>query len=300
MKILCFSEDIGWFRQFITVINKFGGDAYAVTTKSNVANELIKLFDKVYVCELGVFNPEIHSKFIYYVINQVNPDIFITSSTNKGRMITGMIAGLWGVKCVSDVVDIDAENNKIILTRLVYGGSAKAMIEVNFPVAICVSPGAFPEGSRDVRGELVKVDFYLESKVHVDFKPRVITDNEPDKADIVVVAGRGIRSKEDLNMIIELARLLGGAWSVTRPLAADYGWTDTWIGMSGLTITPKLYIGVGVSGQPHHIIGARGSKIIIAVNKDSEAPIFEESDYGIVGDLYKVIPLLIKKLKGEV
>jgi len=299
MKILCYGEDISWFKQFLTAVDKIHGEAAAVTTKPDIAEEVSKYYEKVYVADVGIFNPEVYGKFVAKVADEVNPDVFIAPCTNKGRVVTGMYSGLKGTACVSDVMDLGVEGDTLVVTRLVYGGTAKATIKVKPPVSICISPGAFKEGERTVSGQVVNVDFKVESKVKVEFKPKEVTGNEPDKADVVVVAGRGVRNKEDLNMIMELANVLHGAWSVTRPLAADYGWTDTWIGISGLVITPKLYIGVGVSGQPHHIIGARGSKVIVAINKDPEAPIFEEADYGIVGDLYKVLPLLIKRLKGE-
>ena len=118
-----------------------------------------------------------------------------------------------------------------------------------------------------------------------------------EEAEVVVVAGRGVKKKEDLAMLEELAKLLGGVVGCTRPLAADLKWFPIWVGMSGVTIKPKLYIGVGVSGQVQHVAGIRDSKVIVAINIDPNAPIFEHVDYGIVGDLYKVVPKLIEELK---
>lgn len=132
----------------------------------------------------------------------------------------------------------------------------------------------------------------------LEFSPKVVEEGvKLDEADVVVGGGRGLRKKEDLKLLKELASILGGAWGVTRPLAADYGWAPEWIGISGASINPKLYIATGISGQPQHTSGIRGSKVIVAINMDSEAPIFKFADYGIVGDLYQIIPKLIEKLK---
>jgi electron transfer flavoprotein alpha subunit len=120
-----------------------------------------------------------------------------------------------------------------------------------------------------------------------------------EDADVVVSAGRGIKKKEDLKLAEDLAKALGGQVGCTRPIAADLKWLGDahWIGLSGHEVKPKAYIGLGVSGQIQHVAGMRGSKLIIAINKDEEAPLVKISDYAIVDDLYKVVPALINELK---
>jgi electron transfer flavoprotein alpha subunit len=122
-----------------------------------------------------------------------------------------------------------------------------------------------------------------------------------EEAPIVVGAGRGFKSKDDLKLAFELAQTLGGQVGCSRPLATDLGWlTDEyWIGLSGKEVKPKLYVAAGISGQIQHTTGIRGSKVIVAINTNKDAPIFKQADYGIVGDLYKVLPALNAAIKKE-
>ncbi|MBW3581630.1 MAG: electron transfer flavoprotein subunit alpha/FixB family protein [Euryarchaeota archaeon] len=122
------------------------------------------------------------------------------------------------------------------------------------------------------------------------------------QAKIVVGAGRGFKKQEDLKLAKDLAELLGGALGCSRPLAADLKWLgeEHWIGLSGNEIKPRLYIACGISGQIQHITGCRGAKTIVAINQDEDAPIFEHADYGIVGDVYDVLPKLADHLKAKV
>ena len=120
-----------------------------------------------------------------------------------------------------------------------------------------------------------------------------------EEADIIVSAGRGLKKKEDLKLIASLAKVLGGAVGCSRSVAADLKWLpeEHWVGLSGHKVKPKLYIAIGISGQVQHIAGIRDSKTIIAINNDPNAPIFKACDYGIVGDLYEIVPALTKAIK---
>ncbi len=119
-------------------------------------------------------------------------------------------------------------------------------------------------------------------------------------AEKLVVIGRGIKNKEDIKLIKELASLIGAEIGGSRPIVTDYKWLEDYrqVGLSGITVKPKLYIGIGVSGQIHHIMGMKDSKIIVAINKDPNAPIKEHSDYFVKADLYTFVPKLIKELNA--
>ena len=296
MMILGYIPDEEWINQILGFGEALNNDVEVLTTNNEVAEAAEKYFPTVYSFELEMFNLTAVKKALKKILEKIKPDIFISPCTNKGRAASGTFMGLYKCSGISDIVNIEVVEDVLKLERLVYGGTAKASVKTGIPIALCIAPGYFKGSSKKIEGKIVEMG-KIETGVMGEFRAKEVTGNDPTKADIVIVAGRGVKEKSDLNMIIELADKLKGAWSVTRPLAADYGWTDSWVGISGLVITPKLYIGIGVSGQPHHMMGARNSKIIIAINKDPEAPIFEEADYGLVGDLYKIIPVLLKKIK---
>ncbi len=298
-RLLAYADSASWIRQMKGLVDRLeASETCVLVTNKELASEAARFFDKIIYADIGVFNPVFYSSLVSKAVKRCEPSIMAAPCTNKGRIIAGYMASALNALPISDVIDASLNHGEVVAKRLVFGGGAAAVIRSELPAALCLSPGAFPEASPGEReGVLEEIRVEERPEVKVEFKPRESMGVEPDKADVVVVAGRGVKKKEDLEMIKELASLLGGAWSVTRPLAADYGWSDTWIGISGLVISPRLYIAIGVSGQPHHMMGVRGSRIIVAVNKDPNAPIFEEADYGIVGDLYKIVPILIKKIK---
>ena len=119
-----------------------------------------------------------------------------------------------------------------------------------------------------------------------------------EEAEIIVSVGRGFKSREDLSMAFKLAELIGAQVGCSRPIAADLKWLpeEHWVGLSGKKVRPKLYMAIGISGQPQHLAGIMDSKIIVAINKDPNAPIFKYADYGVVEDLYQLVPKLIERL----
>jgi len=291
MKGLAYIDDLNWIKDFIGLSRELNIELDIFTHSRSIAEKATDSFKKIYYIDIEYFNPD--SILNGLRIFGEGYDLYITSTTQKGRIVSGYIAGLFGYNVYSDVTKIDL--NKNYVERLVYGGLGKAIINVELPLILSLVKGVYHGEISGINGniETIKVD----TRVKSTFKVRELLGVDPTKADVVIGAGRGFKNREDLSMVEELAKLLGGAWSVTRPLAADYGWCNHWIGISGLNISPKIYLIIGSSGQPHHMLGARSSKFIIAVNKDPDAPIFQECDYGIVGDLYKVVPQLIKKIK---
>lgn len=295
MKILTFIEDLSWLDIYEAYFTKLGvQEVIGLALDKEVAVSAAKHYDKIYLLN-SVFNPSILMRVFGRDLSEYGFDIAIFPSTNKGRVAAGIYMGLSGNQVITDVLSIERLNNSYKVSRLVYGGTALAEIIVNIPFGICIMKGEDREKPKNRFGEIVRIE--AEPLADVSFRAREVTGNDPTSADLVVVAGRGIKKREDMIMIEELAGLTGGAWSVTRPLAADYRWADHWIGISGLVVSPKVYISFGVSGQPHHMMGARSSKYVVAINKDPEAPIFEEADLGIVADLYKILPRLLERLK---
>jgi electron transfer flavoprotein alpha subunit len=131
----------------------------------------------------------------------------------------------------------------------------------------------------------------------VETKPLEASNARIEEAKVIISCGRGLTKKEDKIMLDELASVLCGQVGCTRPLAEDRKWFTEWVGLSGHKVKPKLYIACGISGVIQHVAGIRDSKVIVAINKDPEAPIFEIADYGVVGDLYEMLPALKDALK---
>jgi electron transfer flavoprotein alpha subunit len=297
--VVVYSEEESWGKQLLTAAKELG-DPILFTFNRNTAEKLSGVYTRTYYVKIDAFDPVAISEALKDVVNKETASILLFPCTNKGRMIAGLISGVLGFGTVTDAVSVVKTGEGLEVEKLTFGGNALAKIKVEGKTSICIVSGSYKETQEEPgsTGELIEIDVKTVS-VRVEYSPRKMEGVDPTKAEVVVGAGRGVKKKEDLDMIKELASILGGAWSVTRPLAADYGWADNWIGISGLVISPKLYIAVGISGQPHHIMGVRGAKIIVAINNDESAPIFEEADYGIVGDLYKVVPALIKRLKEK-
>ncbi|KPV65131.1 MAG: electron transfer flavoprotein subunit YdiR [Candidatus Bathyarchaeota archaeon BA1] len=230
------------------------------------------------------------------------PEILLIGSTRRGKEIASRLATRLETGCVPDCVQLEIdEQGRLMMGRVVYGGNAIAteICRVK-PQIATVPPRAFERlERRDRRGEVVEVDAKLEEPRTeiVEMKGIEAAKVKIEEARVVVAGGRGIARKEDFKILDELAHTLGGQVAYTRPLVEDRKWFTEWIGLSGHKIKPALYIGCGISGVIQHVAGIRDSQIIVAINKDPEAPIFEVADYIIVGDLYEIVPALLAIIK---
>lgn len=169
-------------------------------------------------------------------------------------------------------------------------------------MVIAFLPKAFDKIERKVPSDITQIDFepsVPRTKI-IERQKKSLGQANIEDAERIVGVGRGIVKKEDLALIAELARHIRAEIGCTRPLAADFGWLteDRIIGLSGKKSKPKFYLALGVSGQIQHTVGIRDAKVIAAIDKNKDAPIFRMTDYGIVGDLYEYVPLIIKRLKG--
>ena len=263
---------------------------------------------KVYLVDhpnLATITAESYASALATLVNKHSPDAILIGATKRGNELAARLAAKLNAGCVTNCtgIDVDPDTKKLLLNRLVYGGNAISTQRCKTkPQIATVPPRTFEKAAKtDKKAEVIKEAVDVEEpKVKVlELKKKEFKGVRLEEADVVVVAGRGVKKKEDVAMLEELAQLLGGVVSYTRPLAFDLKWSPTWTGMSGVIIKPRLYIGVGVSGAIQHVAGIRDSKIIVAINTDPDAPIFKVADYGIVGDLYAVVPELVKKLKEK-
>lgn len=237
---------------------------------------------------------------------QRKPLCLLVGATRRGKGLAGRLAARLGTAVLVEAKRLAVADGGLQATHLIFGGGAvrseKASGEVTL---ITVGQGIFealpadPNRSGPV-GEAAFVQPAWRLALREKRQKPPVSVNLP-AAKRVICAGRGVSKQEDMALLKELAMTLEGEVGCTRPLAEGLNWLprETYIGVSGVFIKPELYVGVGVSGQVQHTVGITGSRVVVAINKDKNAPIFGQADYGLVGDLYKVVPELTKALKAR-
>jgi electron transfer flavoprotein alpha subunit len=224
----------------------------------------------------------------------------LLAATPIGKLVCARIAARIGAGSVNDAIALACEDGKLQVTRPVYGGTIQETLQVETKAAVVSVRGASypaPETVPDI--EELSSDAELRAKV-VELIAEAGEAVNLEDAKVIVTGGRGIGSEENLGLCKELAEVLGGAVGGTRPVIEN-GWLPRvqQVGQSGKIVAPELYIACGVSGATQHISGMSGSKYIIAINKDEEAPIFSIADLGIVGDVKKILPLMIEEFRKK-
>ena len=266
--------------------------------------------DNVFVAETDIdqFKAEEYSVYLENIIKETGSETIIIGSNKNGKELASRLAGRLDVGCIIDCTNIYLKDKKLTTERVVYSGNAIAVEQFNSKPAIVTVPSKVfdPLPKDDKRkGDITKKKFDVEKSASKILKVQEMKTEgvNVEDAEIIVSCGRGFKNKEDIKMVQELADAIKGKTvGCSRPIAADLKWLseDHWIGLSGHKVKPKLYIAAGISGQIQHIAGMRDSGIIVAINKDPEALIFKSADYGIVGDLYEVLPKLTSAVKDKI
>ena len=288
----------------------------AVFMGSNLDSEIRRLIahgaDTVYKCEATVlesFNDEIYADTLISLIETHKPEIVLFTATTYSRSIAPKIASRLNVGLTADCteLDINPDNRVLLQTRPTFGGNLMATIVCakERPQMATVRPMVMkpltPDYSR--KGEIISHTAIISEKLSTTVIKTVnhlSSMRNISEAEIIVAVGRGIGEQKNIRMIEELAQLLGASIGASRAVV-DAGWMeyDQQIGQTGKTVRPKIYFACGISGAIQHLAGMSSSDIVIAINKDSEAPIFKISTYAIVGDIMEVIPALINELKSR-
>lgn len=259
--------------------------------------------------KLNDYMTEPYTDAVSQIIVQFKPEAVLFGATAIGRDLAPRVSARIRTGLTADctALEADVENRQIRMTRPAFGGNLMATIicPEHRPQMSTVRPGVMQKLERDTarKAEIIRPNIVLKPnncyvKI-VDVIKKEAAKHDIQDAKILISGGRGVGSKENFAMLYELADILGGAVACSRA-CVDAGWTqkDMQVGQTGKTVRPHLYIAVGISGAIQHIAGMEESDIIIAINKDDTAPIFDVADYGIVGDLNKIIPELIEKLKS--
>ncbi len=239
------------------------------------------------------------------LIRHVQPSLVLFPHTYQVRDFAPKVATRFGQVLVSDVIRLRMEDGRPLAVRQLFQG--KLTSDVRFlgpgPHFASVQAGAYradqlQPGSAPVEAVEVAIDASsIRNRPEPPFR-EAAGAVDLTAADIIVSVGRGVKEKENIALVEQLAQAFGGELAASRPIC-DNGWLpmDRQVGSSGQTVSPKLYVAVGISGAIQHLVGMKGSKTIVAINKDPEAPIFEVADYGIVGDLFEVVPALVAEIR---
>ncbi len=294
---------------------KLGCDVSGVLIGNKLEGQLDELIfcgaDNIYLVEapeLANFQDEPYTNILVELVKKYKPEILLCGATNIGRSLISRVAINIKAGLTADCTGLDIEPDKKILlqTRPAFGGNIMAtIISPNYrPQMATVRHKVFQPLTPDKKrkGKIIRESFdsslYFSRTKLLDIVEEVESLINLSEADIIVSGGRGMRSPENFKILEELAHVLGAAVGASRA-AVDSGWKpySHQVGQTGRTVAPKIYIACGISGQIQHLVGMQSSKIIVAINKDPEAPIFKVATYGIVGDLFEIVPALTKKFK---
>lgn len=269
--------------------------------------------DKVYIAQnknLGNYQVNAYTYVISEIIKKYKPNILLFGATFIGRELAPRIARKLNLGLTADCTElsIDKEKKLLLQTRPAFSGNLMATIVTKYtrPQMATVRRGVMKPlaYNKKRKGEVIEVKVKLNKEI---FKTRVLERKKAEKkrvnlqdAKIIVAGGRGVGSKEGFRVLEEFADAIGGELACSR-FVVEKGWLpqERQVGQTGQTVRPELYIACGISGAIQHKAGMQDSKIIIAINRDKDAPIFQIANYGIVGDLFEILPILTKKLKGD-
>jgi electron transfer flavoprotein alpha subunit len=293
--------------------SEVGQKASAVVLGSGAVAQEIGAYDLARVInvdhpQLADYTPDAYASALEQVVRAADPQYVLMSHTYLARDFAPKVAARFRKGVIGDCIRMNVDAGKVTFTRRLFLGKLDADVvsDGQPPLFATFQSGAF-RPDQAVKGSGAQIEEMPVDVGEVRMKPEAPFQEvkqavDLSKADVIVAVGRGIKNKDNIALAEKLAEVLGGDLAASRPIC-DAEWLpiDRQIGSSGQTVAPKLYVALGISGAIQHLVGMKNSQTIVAINKDPEAPIFDIADYGIVGDLFEALPVLIeeiKKLKG--
>lgn len=262
--------------------------------------------EKVFTVEnpnLDSYSADGFTSAVESLVRHANPSLVLFPHTYQVRDFAPKLATRFGTVLISDVIKARVEGGQTVLVRLLFQGKLNGDVKLagSGPGFASIQAGAYradaiPAGSAAVEAFAPSIG-EIRAKHSPPFRESARAV-DLTAADIIVSVGRGIKEKDNIPLVEDLAKVLGAELAASRPII-DSGWLpmERQVGSSGQTVSPKMYLAVGISGAIQHLVGMKGSKSIVAINKDANAPIFEVADIGVVGDLFEVVPALIEEIK---
>lgn len=272
----------------------------------SVAAEATRLAEQVLVVDhpaLAHYNPETWTQAIAFVATEGSARLVLIAASRSGREYSPRVAVRLNAPLLEDITSLSLDGNTLTAQRYSYLARITETIAADAPIAVAsIKPGAFPAADPLAQpGEQFEVELDLQPSRIETFEERSESSSRVslDDATIVVAGGRGVGSAEGFEkLVVPLAEALGAAVGATRAVV-DAGWRpySEQVGQTGKTVQPRVYIAVGISGATQHLSGMNKSKLVIAINKDQDAPIFKVADYGLVGDVSRIVPALLEQLQ---
>ena len=313
MKILCFIQTLDGKANNNSLESLFAAqeisknnnaEVHAVVFNKDVATKLssYKLSSVIYInnSELETYNPEYYLKSLELLNNELNPDLLIFGHSYETRDWVPRLSARLDKAFVSDCVNVQFESD-LHFIRPIYQAKLNEKIKLNNQGIVSFQAGSYSseniiEGSCSIEEKSLDLQIDLTVRPGERFKESA-EGVDLSNAEVIVSIGRGVGKIENVELVKSLAEKLNAQIGASRPVV-DAGWLDHsyQIGSSGQTVSPKLYLAVGISGAIQHLVGMKGAKNIIAINKDPNAPIFEISDYAVLGDIFEILPKLIEEL----
>lgn len=303
-RALVFSNKSDHILGLVNLAQKISDEVIGVIATAD-SDQQIQLYNYTHVKQVyrlkGDATIDNITNFFTHLVKELAPNLIVFSNTKMCKIIAPRIAQRFNACYLNDVIDIKNLNNKVLYQIQTLGSLAVKTVEPLTNMTVITTSPSIIRSAQKIQESIEIID--VPSETHavrlIERVKKVAESSNIEDAEIIVSVGRGIKSKDDLNLIYEFARILNAEVGCSRPLATDLKWMDEsrWIGLSGKKVKPRLYIAVGISGQPQHIAGIMKSKTIVSINKDENAPINRNADYIVIADLYQVIPELINLLK---